>query len=91
MEAIRKVVKRQGNTITVELPASFMAELVELIVLPLENGDEFMNAGKERQQQESLTELQQNLLSWPVMSDEDYQHYQEKQQGFELWSKQSAK
>ncbi|OIN60077.1 hypothetical protein [Arsenicibacter rosenii] len=89
MEAIRKVVKRQGNIITVELPASFVAELVELIVLPVEAEDQG-ERNKDQSQGALLTDLQQHLLSWPVMSDEEYKLYQEKQQGFELWSRQSA-
>lgn len=89
MEAIRKVVRRQGNTITVELPASFIAELVELIVLPVEAEDQG-ERNKDQSQGVLLTDLQQHLLSWPVMSDEEYKLYQEKQQGFESWSKKSV-
>lgn len=37
MNAIRKILKREGNQITFELPEDFRAENVELIILPAED------------------------------------------------------
>lgn len=87
MEAIRKIVKRQGNTIVVELPKTFTAELVELIVLPVEQSDIDEAANSSQDINPLINDFQQYLLSWPVMSDDQYQDYISKKEGFKKWDK----
>lgn len=92
MNAIRQVLKVENHRVTVELPADFAAEEVEVIVLPAETTP----ASQENEKQKSrsgklnrrngrgeddppLTKLQQLLLDdTSVMSDEEYEFIMEK-------------
>ena len=85
MEAIRKIVKRQGNTIVVELPKTFTAEFVELIVLPVEKQDTDEEVNSSQEMAPVSNDFQQYLLSWPVMTDDEYQDYVGKKEGFKKW------
>ena len=92
MEAIRRIVHREGNTLTVKLPDSFTAQTVELIILPV---DDAMATPTEEQPaddigREGLTDFQRFLLTAPDMSDEAYNDYLLKKQGFREWGKRSA-
>lgn len=92
MEAIRKIIHRHGNTLTVELPDSFTAQTVELIILPVD--DETHTPAEEQPanavEQDGLTDFQRYLLTWPVMSDDEYNDYLLKKQGFSEWTKRSV-
>lgn len=92
MEAIRKIIHREGNTLTIELPDSFKAQTVELIILP---ADDAVNVLPKEQpadhiESEGLTDFQRYLLTWPVMSDDEYNDYLLKKQGFSEWTKRSV-
>ncbi|MBC7892162.1 MAG: hypothetical protein H7Y12_08125 [Sphingobacteriaceae bacterium] len=83
MNAVRQVVKVKNHRVTVELPANFTAEEVEVIVLPAATpepvaADQFVS-GK------PLTKLQQLLLDAPVMSDEEYEFIMEKRRALNAW------
>ncbi len=92
MEAIRRIVHRHGNTLTVELPDSSTAQTVELIILP---ADDVADTPTEEQpasavDQDGLTDFQRYLLTWPVMSDDEYNDYLLKKQGFSELTKRSV-
>ena len=92
MEAIRKIIRREGNTLTIELPDSFSAQTVELIILPVDDAEK--ESVKEQPadtvEQDGLTEFQRFLLTAPDMSDDEYNDYLLKKQGFREWSKRSV-
>jgi len=54
MNAIRKIMKREGNSLNVILPESFTASQVELIILPFEEKEESTS-------KESVENFQQRL------------------------------
>lgn len=92
MEAIRRIVHRHGNTLTVELPDNFTAQTVELIILPV---DEVTDTPADEQpanavEQDGLTDFQRFLLTAPDMSDDEYNDYLLKKQGFREWSNRSV-
>jgi len=47
MNAIRRIIKREGNSLNVVLPDNFTANQVELIILPFEDNDLKPVNGKE--------------------------------------------
>ena len=49
MNAIRKIMKRDGNRLDVELPEDFKAESVELIILPIDEQQVIENAQTDEQ------------------------------------------
>ena len=100
MNAIRQILKVENHRVTVELPADFAAEEVEVIVLPAEVPEviadesgtqkprpENLNPRNSRNEDEqSLTELQQLLLNdKTVMSDEEYDFIEEKRRALNAW------
>lgn len=93
MEAIRRIVRREGNTLTIELPADFQAQTVELIILPADNTIDAIPTDKpsvDEVAQEGLTDFQRYLLTWPTMSEGEYNDYLSKKEGFREWTKQSV-
>ena len=92
MEAIRRIVHRHGNTLTVELPDSFTAQTVELIILPADDVADTPAAEQPANvvEQDGLTDFQRFLLTAPDMSDEEYNDYLLKKQGFREWSNRSV-
>ena len=83
MNAIRQVLKVKNHRVTVELPADFTAEEVEVIVLPAETPKavvEQHDLGK------ASNKFQQMLLEdKTVMSDEEYEFIMEKRRAFNAW------
>lgn len=77
MEAIRKIIHREGNTLTIELPDSFTAQTVELIILPADDAEAkpVKESPADDVDQQSLTDFQRYLLTWPTMSDDEYNDY----------------
>ena len=78
--------------LTVELPGSFTALTVELIIL---SADETEAAPAKESpaidvDEQGLTEFQRFLLTAPDMSDDEYNDYLLKKQGFREWSKRSV-
>lgn len=92
MEAIRKIIRREGNTLTIELPDSFSAQTVELIVLPVDDVEKesVKESPANDVDEQGLTDFQRFLLTAPDMSDEEYNDYLLKKQGFREWTKRSA-
>ena len=92
MEAIRKIIRREGNTLTIELPDSFSAQTVELIVLPVDEVEKELveESPANDVDEQGLTDFQRFLLTAPDMSDEAYNDYLLKKQGFREWTKRSA-
>ena len=78
--------------LTVELPDSFTARTVELIILPADETE--AAPAKESPaidvDEQGLTEFQRFLLTAPDMSDDEYNDYLLKKQGFREWSKRSV-
>ncbi len=99
MNAIRQVLKVENHRVTVELPADFAAEAVEVIILPAETTqvtqeDEKRKSrpgklnprnGRGQDDEPPLTKLQQLLLEAPPMSDEEYELIMEKRRALNEW------
>ncbi len=83
MNAVRQVVKVKNHRVTVDLPADFTAEEVEVIVLPAEMPEPV--AADQSVPDKPLTKLQQLLLDAPVMSDEEYEFIMEKRRALNAW------
>lgn len=80
MKALRKVVKLNNNLLKLNIPVNFQSKYVEIIILPVNNLD------NETDNNESLDkDFQDFLLSGPVMSNEDYNHFLEKKNHFNQW------
>jgi len=92
MEAIRRIIHRHGNTLTVELPDSFTAQTVELIILPADDGaaTPVEESTVDAIEQNGLTDFQRYLLTWSVMSDDEYNDHLLKKKGFSEWTKRSV-
>lgn len=87
MEAIRRIIHREGNTLTIELPDNFTAQTIELTIRPVDDAD---SESTVEVNEEDLTDFQRYLLTWPTMSDEEYNDYLLKKQGFSEWTKRSV-
>lgn len=83
MNAIRQILKVENHRVTVELPADFAAEEVEVIVLPAE----VMKAVvKQHDVGKASNKFQQMLLDdKTVMSDEEYDFIEEKRRALNAW------
>jgi hypothetical protein len=90
MNAVRQILKVENHRVTVQLPADFAAEEVEVIVLPAKTpGVAALDSEKPRpgklnprhsrdENDPLLTELQRLILEAPAMSDEEYELIMEK-------------
>lgn len=75
MEAIKKTrVKRTGNKLTLTLPESFTAEEVDVLIWP---SNEEVTAPEKS--------LSNDLLAWPVMTDEELSLINEKRKHLNAW------
>lgn len=99
MNAVRQVLKVENHQVTVQLPADFAAEEVEVIVLPADTA-EVVSEEPESQNPRSgiidfrdsrdedeppLTQLQRLILEAPAMSDEEYEFIIEKRRALNEW------
>ncbi len=90
MEAIRRIVRREGNTLTIELPADFQAQTVELIILPADNNTDAILTDKpsvDEVAKEGLTDFQRYLLTAPDLIDQEYDQIQKKRKALNQWRK----
>ena len=86
MNSTRKIIRRQGNTITIELPDDFQAETVEVIMVPVEDlPKEVLPIAID-----GLTELQRLLLKAPSITDEEIHSVEEKRKALNQWQKGTA-
>ena len=80
MEAIRKSrIRRKGNEIVVQLPDSFTANEVDVIVWASDN------AIDENKETANINSFSEYLLNWPEMSDEELQSIEEKRKQLNQW------
>ena len=80
MEAIRKSrIRRKGNEIVVQLPDSFTANEVDVIVWASDN------AIDENKETANINSFSEYLLNWPEMSDEELQSIEEKRKQLNKW------
>ena len=80
MEAIRKSrIRRKGNEIVVQLPDSFTANEVDVIVWASDN------AIDENKETANINSFSEYLLNWPEMSDEELQSIEEKRNQLNKW------
>lgn len=75
MEAVRQITQLNNNILTLRLPASFKAKLVEVIVMPVDEADasEYGAAEVRRTPSPKLkgTRIIGNIMS-PVVPEEDW-------------------
>jgi hypothetical protein len=77
MEAIKQShIKRTGNKLILTIPDSFSAEEVDVLIWPSETA-------KENSKNTNL--ISEQLLQWPVMTDEEFQFIEEKRKHFNEW------
>ena len=75
MEAIKRTkVKREGNKITLILPDNFDAEEVDVLIWP--SNEEIVADN---------TNLSAQLLTWPVMSDDELALINQKRKHINAW------
>ena len=80
MEAIRKSrIRRRGNEIVVQLPDSFTASEVDVIVWASDN------AADENKETDNINSFSEYLLNWPEMTDEELQSIEEKRKQLNQW------
>ncbi len=81
MNSIRKIIRRLGNTITIEHPDEFQAETAEVIIEPVEDlQKEILPIAID-----GLTELQRLLLKAPLVTDEEIHSVEEKRKALNQW------
>ena len=72
MQAIRQIKKPHGNKVTVDLPANFKSNIVEVIVLPMETAEGTMNkAAKKKSLLSYLDSLKTKELKKRTKKDID--------------------
>ena len=80
MEAVRKSrIRRRGNEIVVQLPDSFTANEVDVIVWASDN------AIDENKETANINSFSEYLLNWPEMTDEELQSIEEKRNQLNKW------
>ena len=80
MEAIRKSrIRRRGNEIVVQLPDSFTANEVDVIVWASDT------ATDENKETANTNAFREYLLNWPEMTDEELQSIEEKRNQLNKW------
>ena len=80
MEAVRKSrIRRRGNEIVVQLPDSFTANEVDVIVWASDN------AADENKETDNINSFSEYLLNWPEMTDEELQSIEEKRKQLNQW------
>lgn len=81
MQAVKQIVKpNEKRQVVIDLPADFLADEVEVIILPVL---EPVKAISDSEQ--NLTEEQKLLLAFPVATDEDIEFIEEKRRHFNSW------
>lgn len=85
MQAIRKILKVENNQLQIELPENFFSGLVEVIILPFKSRELTDIEEKQSSSATTMSDFQKLLLSGPVMSDEDFQFFNEKKAHFNEW------
>ena len=74
MIAIRQIQKVKSGTITVQLPADFQAQEVEVIILPLERPASVTH------------DLRAKLLAAPTLTKEELQEYEKVREWMNQWN-----
>jgi hypothetical protein len=83
MQALRTIYKIENNFINISLPIDFKSVYVEVIILPYNKKEEIVeNLIVDK---EGISDFQKLLLNAPIMSDEDFNYFQEKQNHFNQW------
>ncbi len=78
MQAIREIIEVKNHQVLIQLPDSFEAKEVEVIVLPAEP-----QASKKDRDKAELLEF---LLNGPTWSEEDVKHFEKTiQEGWKQW------
>ena len=81
MQAIRTIVKpNERRQVTVDLPIDFLADSVEVIVLPYQQTIVLSAEGAS-----TLTDEQKLLMAFPVATDDDLLFIDEKRQHLNQW------
>ena len=80
MQAIRKIVRTEDNTLSITLPDDFCHKNLELIILPFEGTEP-------KQESNSKENLKNFLINLPVMTDEQYEAWEKEGSDLFAWLK----
>ena len=83
MQALRKIQKLENNYLKFELPVNFDSSYVEVIILPFPIQSKSLEYQKDID--EDLNDFQKLLLAAPLMSNEDFEYFEEKRKQFNSW------
>ena len=83
MQALRTIHKIENNFINISIPLNFESTYVEVIILPFNGNDDILE--KKEDKAGILSDFQKLLLNGPLMSDDDYNFFQDKRNNFNHW------
>ncbi len=71
----KKNIKRNGNQLIIELPESFHAKEVDVLVYPSQKEEDDLK----------IAPMSEYLLSWPDMDERDFKHIEDKRKHLQAW------